>query len=1163
MWRMVGGVVLLAALLAPASPASTQSVPSAPDVVARSGDQSITLVWGPVNNGGSPIVWWEFRQVLPPIDYWLQIPDSGAGTTSHTVTGLTNGTPYRFEVRAVSFAGNGRPGVSRPSSGTGGDLSVSPSTTPAQPMDLSATAGNSQVSLSWTAAQANTAADGYSPITSYEYRQQAGGGAYAPWTAIIDSNAATTGHIVTGLSNGTAYRFQVRARNANGAGAGSETEPALVATAPGAPRGLVAQAGYGTAVLSWAPASNGGAPITSWQFRQQTGSADIADAVPWATIPDSHAHTTSYTVVGLDNEDHVYRFEVRAVNEAGPGAGAATGVVDPGRVPARPLGVTATLGEGTTDTATLAWRRPDDRGSPIIGYQYSQSAGSSRYGPWQDIPDSGPHTSSHEVSDLVAGTAYRFRVRAVNAIGGGIASVATRPIYPGTAPSAPQYLRAANSYDAAKGTRQVTLSWSPGYNGGSPVTKWEYKYITGTQELSSLYDDQGWVAICDSTATRADAGCRFQRSVSLPRSASRLALLGIAGGSDGPELAPVAGETYLVVVRAVNERGNGLRSGTAGTSIPRIIPTTPSAVYFRDAAENSFRVWWPRATDGGTNANIAGTDVRLRYQLSFRVGSGPWSAWTFTNTNTATIANAMAGQRYQVRVRAENAVGVGGTATSAGYVHGGPPTPGADVVGTHPVLTVETAAGQATLSLARTANAGSVGGITAITAWEYSYRVGDGDYGNWTYNNAGLWFDDITVDSLADGEPHTFRIRGVNGQYAGPSIQSEAVIPGPAPHAPADLVATGGDGQVTLTWTSSGGGPPVTRWQVCQLTDANPCGDVDAGEGWTDIFDSGPATSSHTVEDLANGTAYTFLVRAWNAIGRGARAQANQATPGRAPDAPDLVLATARNSRAIVYVITPSEDHGDPETSYQYRTKAADGAYSAWETVSRDGTKIITTVTITGLTNGVSHAIEVRAVNDSGPGEAATLSPVTPLGPPPAGVLSAEPDNGRVVLTWTSGGDGGSPITGWQYRQKQDGGRYGEWFALPASDADNTGYTVSGLAYGIAYTFQVRAVNTLGSGEAFESTPVILAQPLPPAPSVTAVRGNGQIDLLWTVGAPGASGGADESAPITGWQYRLAAGDGDYGVWADIFGSADTSSTQRRHLQPLHHRAIQRHCLSL
>ena len=73
--------------------------------------------------------------------------------------------------------------------------------------------------------------------------------------------------------------------------------------------------------------------------------------------------------------------------------------------------------------------------------------------------------------------------------------------------------------------------------------------------------------------------------------------------------------------------------------------------------------------------------------------------------------------------------------------------------------------------------------------------------------------------------------------------------------------------------------------------------------------------------------------------------------------------------------------------------------------------------------------------------------------------LTATPGNGQVVLSWSAPvSDGGSPIT--KYEVSKDNGT--SW-----TDADSdTGHTFTGLSNGVSYTFQVRAVNSVGPGAA-------------------------------------------------------------------------------------------------
>ena len=78
------------------------SVPGAPrNLVANGGNEQVTLTWdAPEDNGSEAVTDYEYR--INRSDPWISIGSIG---TTHTVTGLVNGTFYAFEVRAVNAAG--------------------------------------------------------------------------------------------------------------------------------------------------------------------------------------------------------------------------------------------------------------------------------------------------------------------------------------------------------------------------------------------------------------------------------------------------------------------------------------------------------------------------------------------------------------------------------------------------------------------------------------------------------------------------------------------------------------------------------------------------------------------------------------------------------------------------------------------------------------------------------------------------------------------------------------------------------------------------------------------------------------------------------------------------------------------------------------------------
>ncbi|MDE0216048.1 MAG: fibronectin type III domain-containing protein, partial [bacterium] len=99
---------------------------------------------------------------------------------------------------------------------------------------------------------------------------------------------------------------------------------------------------------------------------------------------------------------------------------------------------------------------------------------------------------------------------------------------------------------------------------------------------------------------------------------------------------------------------------------------------------------------------------------------------------------------------------------------------------------------------------------------------------------------------------------------------------------------------------------------------------------------------------------------------------------------------------------------------------------------------------------------------------------------------------------------------------------------------------MSGLTNGVAYQFQVQAVNVNGAGASSESRPVTIATEPGRPRSLTAVPGDGLVMLSWTASSDGGS-------PILNWQFRQQTGDGGFTAeapaWVTIPDSnADTTS---------------------
>ena len=301
---------------------------------------------------------------------------------------------------------------------------------PAAPGPLDAEPRSGRVRVVWSAAPAS----GGSPIIGYDVQLQPAPG--APWVAANDDDddIADDRVLVTGLSDGVDYPFRVRAYNAVGNGPWAQ-----ITAAPDPPAAFdsaeVTEGGT-TVVLTFSEAlDETSVPVTTaFTVNRNNGAGANPTAVAvdgdTVTLTVSPAITAGTTVqVAFADPTKVFADaptlrDLQGDKLDGDGDGAPGGDIDTAaaNLPAAPtLSLTPASGQ-----LTAAWTAPRDGGSAITAYEIQHklaSAPDSDYAAstltdTNTDPDSGLVVSG-TISGLTNDTAYKVRIRAVNAVGKG------------------------------------------------------------------------------------------------------------------------------------------------------------------------------------------------------------------------------------------------------------------------------------------------------------------------------------------------------------------------------------------------------------------------------------------------------------------------------------------------------------------------------------------------------------------------------------------------------------------------------------------------------------------------------------------------------------------------------------------------------------------------
>ncbi|MEO1059524.1 MAG: fibronectin type III domain-containing protein, partial [Actinomycetota bacterium] len=222
---------------------------------------------------------------------------------------------------------------------------------------------------------------------------------------------------------------------------------------------------------------------------------------------------------------------------------------------------------------------------------------------------------------------------------------------------------------------------------------------------------------------------------------------------------------------------------------------------------------------------------------------------------------------------------------------------------------------------------------------------------------------------LTNGTTYEWRVLASNGD--GDSPWSNTVFVTPAPMVPSRVrlvrAVTGG-GLVRLQWRSvSGRGAAIQRYRIERRT---------PGGAWGTPVNVVGTTTTATITGVAAGTQLQFRVRAENSVGAGAWSSPIPVTVDGSGTVPDPVAGVVVTpSDGVLAVSWPApNDGGSALIRYEVQIRTGGGSFGGTRNVAAD--QLATEYS--GLTNGVTYDVRVRALNVVGPGDWSTPASGSP-----------------------------------------------------------------------------------------------------------------------------------------------------------------------------------------
>ncbi len=337
------------------------------------------------------------------------------------------------------------------------------------------------------------------------------------------------------------------------------------------------------------------------------------------------------------------------------------------------------------------------------------------------------------------------------------------------------------------------------------------------------------------------------------------------------------------VLAAMERTMQNVKSGIIDPNDNIGLTTFPMTTADQSALGDPLEDFWvqgavPLSASAGGSPSTGNAPLTVNFTGSATGGTAPYTySWNFGDGTTSTTQNPShtysAAGTYTATLTVKDSASPANTATSQ-------VTTNVSAVG-NPLAASASAnptSGQVplTVSFAGTATGGT-------PAYHYSWNFGDGSATSTTqnpshtYSTAGTYTATLTVtDSASPANTASSTVTITASPIA-------ATVPG----APTGLTATGGTGQVSLSWTppSNTGGENITSYKVYRSTASGQETQLTSG-GCSGLG----AVTSCTDTGLSAGTTYYYKVTAVNGVGEGAQSNEASATTSGSSGCPSSQL---------------------------------------------------------------------------------------------------------------------------------------------------------------------------------------------------------------------------------------------------------------------------------